>query len=269
MAGVVPTFMVGGVGKGRPDNPFEREVMLFRAAALIAIVLMMALPCAVHADTQLGLQGLAISGHHFENSNNVQGSGAGAFIEITQRWKMLRVHLEGIPVVDAAHAQSSRYGSLTQSFGLFNGVVSVPVERSSHLWAGIGTGLVAQRTPQYNYPFLGRNQVNSSRLAGTRYELRGMWRDQHASFFEASIDDQPHMRGPDFLNVSVAGVAFQRRKGEDARMLDFSSDYGIVRGHMEYALGLRWVNFSANFTDGSAADRNVGFGPTFEVRYSL
>ena len=243
--------------------------MLFRAAALIAMVLMMALPCAVRADTQLGLQGLAISGHHFENTNNVQGSGAGAFIEITQRWKMLRVHLEGIPVVDAAHAQSSRYGSLTQSFGLFNGVVSVPVERSSHLWAGIGTGMVAQRTPQYNYPFLGRNQVNSSRLAGTRYELRGIWQSHNATFFESSIDDQPHMRGPDFLNVSVAGIAFQRRKGEVARMLDLSSDYGIVRGHVEYALGLRWVNFSANFTDGSAADRNVGFGPTFEVRYSL
>jgi hypothetical protein len=242
--------------------------MFLRAAPLVAMM-MMALPCAVCADTQLGLQGLAISGHHFENNNNVQGSGAGAFIEITQRWRMLRVHLEGIPVVDAAHAQSDRYGSLTQSFGLFSGVVSVPIERSSHLWAGIGTGLVAQRTPQNNYPFVGRNQVNSSRLAGTRYELRGEWSAKNANFFETSVDDQPHMRGPDFLNVSVAGVAFTRRKGEDARMLDLSSDYGIVRGHVEYALGLRWVNFSANFTDGSAADRNVGFGPTFEVRYSL
>ena len=77
------------------------------------------------------------------------------------------------------------------------------------------------------------------------------------------------MRGPDFLNVNVAGVAFQRRKGEDARMLDLSSDFGIVRGHTEYALGLRWVNFSSNFSDGHAADRNVGFGPTFDVRYSL
>jgi hypothetical protein len=77
------------------------------------------------------------------------------------------------------------------------------------------------------------------------------------------------MRGPDYLNVSVAGVALQRSKGEDARMIDISSDYGIVRGHVEYALGVRWVNFSSNFTGGGAADRNVGFGPTFEVRYSL
>jgi hypothetical protein len=242
--------------------------MLFRSAALIAAA-MMVLPSAGLADTQIGLQGLVISGHHFENTNNVQGSGAGAFLEITQRWKMLRVHLEGVPVVDTAHAQSDRYGPLTQNFGLFNGVVSVPIERSSRLWAGIGTGLVAQRTPQYNYPFLGRNQVNSSRLAGTRYELRGSWRTRNATFFETSIDDQPHMRGPDVVNVSGAGVAIQQSRGEDARMLDVSSDYGIVRGHLEYALGLRWVNFSANFTDGRAADRNVGIGPTFEVRYSL
>jgi hypothetical protein len=243
-------------------------MMIFRSAALIAMVIV-AQPCVVLADTQIGLQGLAISGHHFENTNNVQGTGAGAFFEITQRWKMLRIHLEGIPVVDTTHAQSNRYGPLTQTFGLFNGVVSVPIERSSRLWAGIGTGIVAQRTPQYNYPFLGRNQVNSSRLAGTRYELRGSWRTQNATFFETSIADQPHMRGPDFLDVSVAGVAIERTKGEDARMLDLSSDYGIVRGHLEYALGLRWVNFSSNFSDGKAADRNVGFGPTFEVRYSL
>ena len=249
-------------------NNFERAVMLFRPAALIAMVLV-ALPCAVLADTQIGVQGLAISGHHFENTNNVQGGGAGAFIEITQRWKMLRVHLEGIPVVNTTHARSNRYGSLTQTFGLFNGVVSVPIDRSSHLWAGIGTGMVAQRTPQYNYPFLGRNQVNSSRLAGTRYELHGSWRYQNATFFETTIADQPHMRGPDFLDISVAGVAIERSQGEDARMLDLSGDYGIVRGHLEYALGLRWVNFSSNFANGKAADRNVGVGPTFEVRYSL
>jgi hypothetical protein len=244
--------------------------MLLRSvAAALAAIAVAALPAAVCADTKIGLQGLVISGSHFENANNVQGSGAGAFFEITQRWKMVRVHLEGIPVVDTAHARSDRYGALTQSFGLFNGVVSVPIERSQHLWAGIGTGIVAQRTPQFNYPFVGRNQVNSSRLAGTRYELHGDWRTHNATFIESSVADQPHMRGPDFLNVSVAGVAFERSKGEDARMLDVSTAYGIDRGHMEYALGVRWVNFSANFDDGRAADRNVGFGPTFEVRYGL
>ena len=235
----------------------------------LVLTVLAALPAAVHADTQIGIQGLSISGGHFENNNNVRGSAAGAFIEVTQRWRNLRVHLEGIPVVDGAHATSDRFGALTQSFGLFNGVVSVPVDRIGRYWAGIGSGIVAQRTPQLNYPFIGRNQVNSSRLAGTRYELRGSWRSRNATFFETSVDDQPHMRGPDFLRVSVAGLAFERSKGENARMLDVSTAYGIVRGPMEYALGPRWINFSANFDDGRAADRNVGFGPTFEVRYGL
>jgi hypothetical protein len=243
--------------------------MFFRSAPIVLAAIVLARPAIAVADTQVGLQGIVLSGHHFETGNDVQGTGAGGFFEITQRWKTVHVHLEGIPVVDTAHARSDRYGPLTQSFGLFNGVVSVPIDRSRQVWAGIGTGMVAQRTPQFNYPFVGRNQVNSSRLAGTRYELRGSWRTQNATFFEASIDDQPHMRGPDFLNVSVAGVAFQRSKGEEARMLDTSTAFGIVRGHVEYALGLRWVNFSSNFSDGDAADRNVGFGPTFEVRYSL
>ena len=238
------------------------------AAALSAIVVAVS-GTGARADTQIGMQGIEISGRHFENTNNVSGSGLGGFFEITQRWRMLRVHLEGIPVVDTAHATSDRYGALTQNFGLFNGVASIPVGRSGRYWAGIGTGIVAQRTPQFNFPYIGRNQVNSSRLAGTRYELHGEWRSQNATFFETNLDVEPHMRGPDHLNVSVAGVAFERSKGEDARMLDFSSAFGIVRGPYEYALGLRFVNFSANFADGNAADRNVGFGPTFEVRYSL
>lgn len=237
--------------------------------SVLVPALLAALPAAVGADTQFGVQGLSISGGHFENGNDVRGSALGAFIEITQRWKGLRLHLEGIPVIDGAHAKSDRYGAITQSFGLFNGVVSVPVDRRGRYWAGIGSGIVAQRTPQLNYPFVGRNQVNMSRLAGTRYELRGSWRSPHATFFEASVADQPHMRGPDFLNVSIAGLDFERSKGENARMLDVSTGYGIQRGPVEYLMGLRWVNFSANFVDGRAADRNVGFGPTFEVRYSL
>jgi hypothetical protein len=244
--------------------------MQFRSVSVALVSTALAVfPAAACADTQFGVQGVAISGHHYENTNNVQGTGAGGFFEITQRWKMLRLHLEGIPTVASARATSSRYGALTQNFGLFNGVVSVPIDRSEHFWAGIGIGIVAQRTPQYNYPFIGRNQVNSSRLAGTRYELRAEWRSQHATFFETNFDVQPHMRGPDHLDVSVAGVALERSKGEDARMLDFSADYGLIRGPLEYAFGLRFINFSANFEDGNAADRNVGFGPTFEVRYTL
>ena len=109
--------------KGRSLETFERGVMFSRpvSAALAAIVLS-ASTAAARADTQIGIQGIAISGRHFENTNDVSGSGLGGFFEITQRWRMLRVHLEGIPVVDTAHATSDRYGALTQTFGLFNGV---------------------------------------------------------------------------------------------------------------------------------------------------
>ena len=228
-----------------------------------------ALPATACADTQIGIQVLSISGSHFENGNNVRGSSVGAFFEITQRWRNLRVHLEGIPTVNSVHAKSARFGEITQSLGLFNGVVSVPIDRGGRFWAGIGTGVVAQRTPQYNFPLVGENHVNSSRLAGTRYELRGSWRSRNATFFETTFADQPHMRGPDVVNANIFGFASERSQSEDARMLDLSTAYGIDRGPMEYAVGVRWINFSANFVDGHAADRNVGFGPTLEVRYSL
>jgi hypothetical protein len=44
----------------------------------------------------------------------------------------------------------------------------------------------------------------------------GAWRSNNATFFETSVADQPHIRGPDVLNVNVAGFAFERSKSEDA-----------------------------------------------------
>src|SRR5476649_800363 len=113
--------------------------MRFRTVwSLLVLAALAALPATANADTQIGIQGLSISGGHFENGNDVHGSALGAFIEITQRWKNLRLHLEGIPVVDGARAKSDRFGTITQSFGLFNGVLSVPVDRGGRFWAGIG-----------------------------------------------------------------------------------------------------------------------------------
>ena len=217
----------------------------------------------------IGARAIAIYGHHYDPGDNLSGSGAGAFFELVQRWKGLHVYLEGVPVVDTAHTTSPRFGALTQSFGLFNAVASVPVDRAHHLWAGMGVGVLAQRTPVLNYPYHGWDQVNSSRLAGTRYELQGRYPTRGGGFWDFTLAGLPSVHGNDSATLNYPGGMRHRSEGESAAMTDFAGEYGIRRGSFEYALGIRWINFSANYDNGVAADRNVGAGPTFTVLWSL
>jgi hypothetical protein len=231
------------------------------------MLLAAARPCT--ADTAIGVQALALSGHHYDPGNNLNGSGAGALFEITQRWKAVRIYVEGIPVVDTAHTVSPRYGPLTQSFGLFNAVASARLDRGGHFWAGIGSGILAQRTPFLNYPFNGWDQVNASRLAGARYELQTFWPSRGPTFWDLSLAGVPRMHGTDYLTVNFPGGVIHRSEGETAALTDIAADYGIRHGRFEYSLGLRWINFSANFVTGRAADRNVGAGPTLKVLWII
>src|SRR5579863_1433581 len=112
-----------------------RRYLLFTIASAFVMLFATAPPCV--ADTTIGVQALALSGHHFDPGNNLNGTGAGALFEFTQGWKAVRIHVEGIPVVDSARTVSPRYGPLTQSFGLFNAVASARLDRRAHYWAGI------------------------------------------------------------------------------------------------------------------------------------
>lgn len=250
----------------REDARVRVQSTLVSSALFYALIAYCAQPCA--ADTLVGVQAIAISGQHLDPSGDLNGSGAGAFFQIVQRWKGLRIHLEGVPVLATSHADSPRYGVLTQSFGLFNGVVSVPIDRSRHIWAGLGSGILAQRTPYVNAPYRGWDSINASRLAGTRYELQGRW-NAGTGFWDATFAGLPRMHGNDFITTHSPFGVRQRSEGETAGMTDIMVDYGLRHGPFEYALGVRWINFSANYDNGVPADRNIGAGPTLTVLWSI
>ncbi|MDQ2818624.1 MAG: hypothetical protein M3T49_10535, partial [Candidatus Eremiobacteraeota bacterium] len=217
----------------------------------------------VAADTQLGIQGLVLSGRHLQPGHDVSGSGGGALLELNERWPGAQLHLEGIPVIDAAQPTSSSFGSPRQKIGLFNGTLRFPLDGHGRVWAGFGLGVIAQRTTYSDYS----EEVDESRLIGTRYDLFARLPLSKRHFVEANFADMPFMTGTvHAFSLRFRGSFSQK---ETAAETDASAAFGWSGGAMEFLAGLRSINYSANYVYGRPADRNVGFGPTLEARYGF
>lgn len=232
---------------------------------VLAAVLAGTVMAPARADTTLGLQALAVSGFHREPGYDQSGTGIGALLELTQRLHRAEVHAEGIPVVTTtAHADSARFGQTTPALGVLSITARYALDAHGRLWLGAGTTIINQRTPLPNM-----QRTAESRLAGGRYELLARLPLGHVHFVEFEAGVIPRMFGADhFLFDDPSHPPIN--KDEHAAESDFSLAYGLRRGRSEYLLGVRTINFSADFSrPGDAADRNVAAGLTFEARYAL
>ncbi|MDE2573484.1 MAG: hypothetical protein KGM44_13300 [bacterium] len=230
-----------------------------------ALLVLFVLPAAAGADTIVGAQALAVSGFHREPGYDQSGTAAAALIELSQRTRRFELHLEGIPVVTTtAHATSAEFGATSPALGLLSATARVALDRRARLWIGAGATIINQRTP---LPAMQRTA--ESRLAGGRYELIARLPLRASHFVEAEVGLIPRMFGADhflFDDPTHAPI----NKDEHAAETDLALAYGLKRGRDEYLLGIRSINFSADFSrPGDAADRNVAFGLTFEGRFAL
>lgn len=238
-----------------------RRFILAAAATLLAASPALADP----PSTALGVQALALSGFHREPNYDQNGTGIGALLELSHRRGRAELHLEGIPVVTTtAHATSQEFGDTAPALGVFSATARWAVDPRRRLWLGIGTTIINQRTPLPNMA-----RTAESRLAGGRYEMVVRLPLRAAHFVELEAGVEPRMFGSDhFLFDDPAHPPIN--KDEHAAETDVALAYGIRRGRDAYLIGLRSINFSADFSrPGDAADRNVAFGLTFEARYGL
>ncbi|HVA38792.1 MAG TPA: hypothetical protein VNJ51_14385 [Candidatus Dormibacteraeota bacterium] len=249
-----------------PATTSRLAVGLALAGSLLACL---ALPAAARADgaprTTLGVQALALSGFHREPGYDQSGSGIAALLEFTQRFSRVELHLEGIPVVTTtAHATSQEFGATAPALGVFSATGRIALDRHRRIWIGAGATIINQRTP---LPAMQRTA--ESRLAGGRYELLARLPARNAHVVELEIGVIPRMFGTDhFLFDDPTHPPIN--KDEHAAETDVSAAYGVRRGRNEYLVGVRSINFSADFSrPGDAADRNVAFGLTFEARFGL
>jgi hypothetical protein len=217
------------------------------------------------ADTAVGVQGVFFVGQHFETDNDVNGSAAGAFFEVSARGRRLGLHAEGIPNIDARATSSSQFGSLTQSISVLTADARVYLGRRDNSFVSLGEAVFTQSTPLL-LPAPFGNVFTSSRVvglrvgAGTRVELG-------TSFVEASLTGSPAMRG----RISYLTKPFVHPPDQTERATEVDASIAVGRRyrHFEVLAGLRNINYAANLIDGSSADRNVGTGVFVEGRYLI
>lgn len=231
--------------------------------ALAALLVLLATVGATPDPSYVGLQGLMLIGVHRDVAGSQYGIGAGPLLQFHYGAPRFAVHLEGIPVVSIPGTRPSvEYGQATPKIGIFQGQAEFALDRDAMLWGGIGETVYNQRTP-----LPAKAQTVSSRLAGLRFALRYRRELRRAHFIEALVGVTPYLSGSDvyvFLDGSPNTV-----KPEHAAEVDGSFEYGVRRGRSEWLVGLRTLNFSAQYNTGAAADKNVGGGPMLEYRYLL
>jgi hypothetical protein len=232
----------------------QRLVLLF--AALFAYF---AIAIPARADTQFGVQTFTLTGTHFEPNADSSGTGAGGFIRIDERWRSVQVHVEGLPSVGTATVDTSA-GPIKATLGMFAASARFRIDRFGRLWAGIGTEILAQQTPQFT-------KVFASRLAGTRYEVISVLPISAKHFVETQVAVMPHLSGVAHETRTLPNTVPQYFSGaETASMIDASTSLGTRSGGFDYLIGVHMLNFAAKFVDGREADRNVGAGLMAEVR---
>lgn len=216
------------------------------------------------ADTQVGLQAFALTGTHFEPKGNTAGTGFGGFIRLDQRWRSMQLHFEGIPSIGTALVNTPT-GPVHATLGLFAASARFRLDRLGRFWAGVGTETIAQQTPQ-----AGLYKVDSSRLAGSRFEFVTSIPTATDRFVETQIAVMPHLSGTVYeTRASPSTIPYSVTGAETASMIDLSAAYGIHHGSFDYLIGLRAINFAAKFASGREADRNVGAGLSAEVRLHI
>jgi hypothetical protein len=156
----------------------------------------------------------------------------------------------------------TRSGPVRASIGLFSASARFRIDRPGRLWAGIGTEVLAQQTPQ-----LGLGKIDASRLAGTRYEVVSDLPIKSSHFVETQVAVMPHLSGIVYETRTTASSRFvSGNRDETASMVQLSTSYGIKGKNVDYLVGVHTLNFAATFANGHEADRNVGAGLTAEIR---
>jgi hypothetical protein len=228
---------------------------------LLAAFAALALTAQTPPPSYIGAEALVLVGQHQDAAGTQHGVGGGPLLELHLRAKRFAFHLEGIPVVSVPGIKPSEaYGQATPALGIINTDIEGCIGRPCFTSLGIGETIYNQRTP---LPAVG--QTVSSRLAGVRYVVRYVRPAGGSHFVEAFVGATPRLYGSD-VYVYLDGTP-NVIKPEIASEIDAQLAFGYRANHNVWLVGLRDLNFAAEFVEtGEAADRNVGIGPYIEWR---
>lgn len=183
--------------------------------------------------------------------------------------KRFAVFAEGVPPIGPVSYRDG--GGSTQatkiSYMLAEARYRLPGDRFA---VGLGTTLVNQAT-YYNRPYAFINE-QSSRVAGLRFAFLAKLENRIAATTELSVGVSPSMHGLQYSRFAHPLTACRPFGGfgagvgpcivirgvndaEYASLVDVRATRGQRFGRYTLRYGMRYINYSARFPNGSAADR--------------
>ena len=209
-------------------------------------VFLCALASARAGETTVGVTLNATVGTHTEADGTVRLPVVPVpMFTLDHRAGRFAIHLEGVPPIGPVPLSN---GDATR-LSLLDGAIRYKV--APNVWAGIGETIFNQRT---SYP---GNETQASRVVGGRYEVGATLWQSGGQRVEAQVTATPSMRGAitDVFSFSF-GPPLTATGSERASLMDAQAAWSATRGRSTLSAGVRWINYSARFSNGATADQN-------------
>ena len=221
--------------------------------------------CSVaRADqTRVGGALLLVNGTHAERGATATGVLLPApmlFIDhASKRWVL---HAEGIVGIGPQRVGNSGYGLQSVSLSYVGASARYALTPTTAL--GIGETLYNQRSI---YQESGFNETDSSRLAGAQYLVVQSLRRSTNGALDLTLAYNPHMTANLFRSFS--NVPFEIVDAESGTQLDTMLAAHHRYRHTTLSYGIRYINLTMHFVNGSIADRNTFLMPFIGLSTNL
>jgi len=227
-------------------------------AALSALIF--ALPLVACADElNAGITITATHGTHEEANQEIVRAPLipAPVLSLGAKHRRVEMVFEGLPPIGPIHVQSDGQGLSGVRLGYGYGSLRF-WDSQEKVALGIGESLYVQRSVYTVDPFI--DQFDASRVVGGRYEIVGIERLGQTIRFVSSLAVNPRLHA--VLTRTFGGpvghfFVAPPPNPESGAQVDISSRIERTRGRATIAFGLRYLNLSMKFDDGSLADRNV------------
>ncbi|MDP9016776.1 MAG: hypothetical protein M3N19_00455 [Candidatus Eremiobacteraeota bacterium] len=227
---------------------------------------------AASAEAEIGLTANLAHGVHAEETATAQFAVLPfPILSIRHRSKRLELFAESLVPIGPIRFIGGTVGQPQSSqLGYLSGVLRY-YTANGRLYVGAGASEIVQRTVYVPFEFthgsfhVTDGEIDTSRLAGARYEVGALLADSPSHRIRVSLAALPSIRATLNEHAFTAGSINHSHDffiPEHASLVDTSiSIERTFHNHVSLVYGVRYVNVSAAFEDGSLADRNRFVAP--------
>ena len=210
------------------------------------------------AQTLVGGTVIVVSGSHTEQGGTATASSIPAPIFFgTHRFGRFELEAEGIPPLGEFKVGNSPTGLKTIALSYF--APSIRYHVTSRTWVGLGETIYNQQSMYQNTAY---TELDRSRVVGLQYQVGVIVHQTLRSSLELQLAVNPHMSAnlgqqvTDFFGNGTVFVYPWTSVPESGSQFDALVMNTVHYRRLELVYGLRVINLTMHFADGSLADQN-------------